>query len=318
MGLFDFLKSKKQPTEAPATPAPSSTPTPSAPASGPRYKGANYTMPTPAASPSLPPPPPMPAPPPPFQPTNRLEEVLLQAAATNDAASRLAFYHALLEEDLLVLTIPKEGFDAGEQQIEAGTEIQLQVLNDGKLPVFTSQDRIFDAEVVKEQVPFLRLRGHDLFSMAQGAEFALNPFSTVGKLLQADEIADMLSGRIFQGPDGQPAEPQGMQVILGPPTEDLSELIKGLSEFCAAHPPLQAAYLTQMIVQNAPEAPRLLLAFRSDNSDPAFLEELGPVIQAGLQQKEMAVDMMLLDPASQEPIVQYFTQIEPFYQRTEA
>jgi hypothetical protein len=257
----------------------------------------------------------MPAPPQvqPFQPTNHLEEVLVQAATTNDPLSRLHFYRALLEEELLVLTVPKEGAPAGEQQVEAGSEIQLQVLNDGKLPVFSSQDRIFDAEVVQEQVPFLRLRGHDLFSMAQGAEFALNPFSTVGKLLQAEEIADMLSGRIFQGAEGQPA-PQGMQVILGPPTEDLTALTKALGEFCTAHPQIETAYLTQMIVQGSPEPPRLLLAFRSDDGDPAFMEELGPVIQGSLQQ-EIPVDMMLLDPASQEPIMQFFNQAEPFYER---
>ncbi|OUJ72273.1 enhanced serine sensitivity protein SseB C-terminal domain-containing protein [Hymenobacter crusticola] len=313
MGLFDFLKSKK-PTDAPATPAPadsSAAPTTTPGAAGPRYKGSNYTAPAPAAPPApvIPPMPPMPQPPA-FQPTNILEELLMRAAT--EPQVRPGFYQALLQEEVIVITAPKEGVPAGEVTVEAGSEIQLQVLHDGKIPVFTSKDRIFDGENVPEPLSYLRLRGFDLFNMVQGADCALNPFSVVGKLLPAAEIADLLSGNLFQGAG---APPEGAQMLIGPPAEEPTALIEALRAYCAEHPFIEVAHLAELRLENSEEPPRLLLAFQTETNDPAFLQELGPVIQGNLSSTHQFVDMMLIDPSSDEPLNQYFQQVEPTYQR---
>ncbi|WP_324678475.1 enhanced serine sensitivity protein SseB C-terminal domain-containing protein [Hymenobacter sp. GOD-10R] len=314
MGLFDFLKSKK-PTDAPATPAPadsSAAPAPAAPSAGPRYKGSNYTAPAPEA-PVAPVIPPMPVPPmpqpPAFQPTNVLEELLMRAAT--EPQVRPGFYQALLQEEVIVITAPQEGVPAGEVTVEAGSEIQLQVLHDGKIPVFTSKDRIFDGENVPEPLTYLRLRGFDLFNMVQGADCALNPFSVVGKLLPAAEIADLMSGNLFQGAGA----PDGTQMLIGPPAEEPTALIEALRAYCAEHSFIEIAHLAELRLENSQEPPRLLLAFQTEQNDPAFLQELGPVIQGTLSSTHQFVDMMLIDPNSDEPLNQYFQQVEPLYQR---
>jgi len=247
--------------------------------------------------------------PPAFTPTNILEELLMRAAAEPEV--RPSFYQALLAEELIVITAPKEDTPAGEVTVEAGTEIQLQVLHDGKIPVFTSKERIFDGENVPEPLSFLRLRGFDLFNMIQGADCALNPFSVVGKLLPAGEIADLLAGKLFEG---GPAAPEG-QMLIGPPAEYPAALADALRAYCAEQPFIEAAYLAELRLENSPEPPRLLLAFHTEQSDPAFLQELGPIIQGTLQGDHQFVDMMLLDPSSDEPLNQYFAQVEPVYQR---
>lgn len=313
MGLFDFLKSKKQPTDISAPPAlaPSSAP----PATGPRYKGATFTSPvaaapTPAPAPMMmPPPPPMPA----FEPLNRLEEMLLRAAADPDG--RPDFYRALLQEDVLVLTQPKEDQAPGEIPVSQNMEVQLQVLHDGKIPVFTAPERIYDSSIVKEEVPYLRLSGFDLFQMVQGADCALNPFSSLGKLLMASEITELLSGQLFEAEPHQIAP--DTQVLLGQPAEFPTALVESLSTYAAKQPLIQAVYLAQMQLPDSPEPPRLLLGFEVEGEDTAFLQEIGAVIQHHLDATHQFVDIVLVSPESQEPLSHYFYQTEPVYQRSE-
>lgn len=325
MGLFDFLKKKSEDAPAPvSTPTPAAAPTPGAPApdatdksSGPRYKGSNYQMPAapaPAPMPQIPQAPPIPIPPMPdmgaFQPTNILEQLLLQAAS--DPAFRSPFYQALLGEELVVVMAPQEGMEPGEITPTEGMEIQLQVLHDGKIPVFTSVERIFESGAVPaDTVTHMRLRGHDFFTMVQGAECALNPFSPVGKLLAADEIAALLAGELFEMPN-----PQDMQVALNQPAEEPVALKEALREYAAGQDHVKAIYLAEMQMQHNPEERRLLLAIHTEqqDQDPAFLQDLGPIIQGNIGEAQF-VDLMLIDPNSEEPLVQYLLQTEPVYQR---
>ncbi|MBX0289320.1 enhanced serine sensitivity protein SseB [Hymenobacter sp. HSC-4F20] len=330
MGLFDFLKKKPEDTPAPApasspaapTTENSSAPTPTEAAkpSGPRYKGSNYQMPdapAPVPVPQIPPAPPIPLPEPfgqqapqlpDFQPLNILEQLLMQAAV--EPQFRSPFYQALLGEEVVVVMAGKEDQEPGEITPTEGMEIQLQALHDGKIAVFTAVERIFDNGAVPEgSVAYMRLRGHDFFTMVQGADCALNPFSAVGKLLAADEIQALLSGQLFEMPD-----PQDMQVSLHQPEPEPTELLAGLREYSATQPHIRAVYLTEMRMQHNPQEARLLLAFDTEEKDPAFLQELGPIIQGKIGEAQF-VDLMLIDPTSEEPLVQYLLQTTPVYQR---
>ncbi|SHJ26269.1 SseB protein N-terminal domain-containing protein [Hymenobacter daecheongensis DSM 21074] len=314
MGLFDFLKSKKD-SAAPAAPASAPAPTEAGAAApaGPRYKGASYTSPVapePAHIPAMPPLPPMPQLPP-FEPVNILEQLLLHAATQPEA--RPDFYRALLGEELILVMVPKEGEPGGEKQPTEGMEIQLQVLNDGKIPVFSSVDRMYEGNMEVDSVPYLRIRGLEFFQMVQGAECALNPFSSVGKLLPAEELADLLAGRLF--PEGDAAAGQNIPVLLGQPTDYPTQLLDALRTFSAEKPAIQAVYLAQVQLQDNSAPPRLLLAFHTDDNDAAFLQELGPVVQGNISDHEL-VDVLVLDPNSEEPLNQYFTTVEPVYKRS--
>ncbi|WBO86415.1 enhanced serine sensitivity protein SseB C-terminal domain-containing protein [Hymenobacter yonginensis] len=328
MGLFDFLKKKPEtpetfsaPSASPAAPAADSAAAAPAPA-GPRYKGSNYTLPVeeaPAAPMMLM----MPMMPDdeagdeqmmefPYQPTNILEELLMRAV--HEPNLRPAFYQALLHEQLYAVTLPQEGQPGGEVQIEPGMEIQLQVLHDGNIPLFSSAERIFEGGVTPESVSYIHVRGLDLLQMVQATNCVLNPFSPAGKLLTSQEIQDLLVSDLVNLPAG----PEGDQVPvqLGPPTTEPTELLAALREFCAGKEFLEQAYLAEMRIENSEVPPRLLLAFQADSPEqnPEFLQELGPVIEGRLEGYQF-VDMMLLNPASDEPLNQYFIHQEPFYKR---
>ena len=251
---------------------------------------------------------PLPEPPPmPFEPENVLEQLLLLAATDENA--RPAFYQALLQEEILMILAPMEGIAQGEVTLAEGQEIQLQILNDGKLPIFSSVPRLTDGGVENGPVSYVRLPGHAFFNMVQGQDCVLNPFSPAGKLLPKDELAALLAGQLTG-----PLSPGGgdAQVLLSQPEEQPTALAEAIKEWAATQPQIQAAYLAKMQLADNPDVPRLLLAFISTSPDPGFMQELGAVLQ-GKTDDYQFVDLMLLDPNSEEGVNPYFKQIEPFY-----
>jgi hypothetical protein len=312
MGLLDIFK-KPQPTpNAAPTPSEGAQPgQPAAPKAGPRYQGSSYVTPaapTPVPATPLPlAPPPMPELP--FQPENVLEELLLMATVNEEA--RPGFYQALLNEDILLVLAPQEGQEPGEAVLEEGAEIQLQVLQDNKIPIFSSVARLSDGGVDNGPVTWVRLPGHAFFNMTQGQDVVLNPFSVAGKLLPADEIGAMLSGQLGQ-PGGLPAD---AQVTLSQPEQMPAGLAESLQAFGATVPTIRAIYLAQMgLANDMSQPPRLLLAFDTTDQNPDFLPQLGPALE-GYTGEYQHVDLMLLDLTSEEGVNPYFNMpdVEPVY-----
>ena len=307
MGLFDFLKNK--PADTPATPTPGAQPAAPAekPAGGPRYQGSKFVAPVEPVAPAppvyqIPEPQPLP-----FEPENVLEQLLLLAATDENA--RPAFYQALLQEEILMILAPMEGIEPGEVVLSEGQEIQLQVLNDGKLPIFSSVPRLTDGGIENGPVSYVRLPGHAFFQMVQGQDCVLNPFSPAGKLLPKDELAALLAGQLTG-----PLSPAGgaAQVMLSQPAEHPAAVADAVAAWAATQPHIEAAYLAQMQLADNPNVPRLLLAFISNSPDPNFMQDLGPVLQ-GQTNAYQFIDLMLLDLNSEEGVNPYFRNVEPFY-----
>jgi len=316
MGLLDIFKNKPQSTPPAATPSTPAEGAPAAPKAGPRYQGSNYVAPaapTPVPAPNQQFVPPMPEPQDlpelPFQPENILEELLL-IASVNEAA-RPDFYRALLGEEVLLVLAPQEGQEPGEAQLEEGQQIQLQVLQDNKIPIFSSVARMSDGGVDNGPVTYVRLPGHAFFQMTQGQDVVLNPFSPAGKLLPADEIGAMLSGQLTQA-GGLPPD---AQVTLSQPETMPEGLEDSLRAFGATVPSVRAIYLAQMTLANDPSQPaRLLLAFDTTDQNPEFLPQLGPALE-GRTGEFQHVDLMLLDLNSEEGVNPYFKMddVQPVY-----
>jgi hypothetical protein len=325
MGLFDFLKNKPES-------APAGSPTPAqpdanqtgdaAPKSGPRYQGSKYVAPVePTPVPPMPPMPPMPmgldgqgplASPPmpefPFEPQNVLEHLLLLAPVDENA--RPAFYQALLQENILMVLAPDENMGTGEIQLAEGQQIQLQVLQDGRLPIFTSEARLSDGGMDASTIAWTPIPGQAFFAMTQGQDCVLNPFSPAGKLLPAAEIQALLTGQLTQG-GGLPAD---AQVTLSTP--ELPEgLAESLTEFGTSNADIRAIYVAQMqLAGDDSQPPRLLLGFDTISHDPDFMQQLGPALE-GRTGDFQHVDLMLLDLTSEEGVNPYFQQpeVQPIY-----
>jgi SseB protein N-terminal domain len=132
-----------------------------------------------------------------FEPKNNLEALMW--AAVRDPAEIPAFYRALLETEIYILT-PQVPMTPGrrrsmkfQEKINVAT-VEFQGMK--WHPAFTSKKRISD--YLKEPETCLGAVARNLFEMLPHSNFWLNPLSECQKPLPAAEIALLTSGRIFE------------------------------------------------------------------------------------------------------------------------
>ena len=132
-----------------------------------------------------------------FEPVNRLEK-LMQAAAS-DAKNIPAFYRALLDSELYILTREAEVAPGERRSLKPKEKLNVAQVEFKGLkwhPAFTSKERI--SAYLKEPETCLGTKARDLFSLLPGSNFWLNPLSECQKPLPAEEISLIVSGKIFR------------------------------------------------------------------------------------------------------------------------
>lgn len=137
-------------------------------------------------------------------PENELERSLMQAAS--DLSARKQFYQKLIWNQLYVLTDAQSVSQEGIQTLEENTTVRFVTFEDGQIPIFTATNRFFDKGIIKQEVPYMVLKGQDLFGVAKGATFILNPYSDYGKQLLPEEIENMMNGTIYDKLDQEEIE----------------------------------------------------------------------------------------------------------------
>jgi tetratricopeptide (TPR) repeat protein len=142
-------------------------------------------------------------------PENELEESLMQAASS--VSAQKYFFQKLLWNQLFVLTGGHSENEEGANTLEEDTKVQFVTFGNGHIPIFTSTNRIFDKGIIKEEVSYMRLKGQDLFEVAEGATFILNPYSDYGKELLPEEIQSLMNGTIYDEIDKNELEHQKYQ-----------------------------------------------------------------------------------------------------------
>jgi SseB protein N-terminal domain len=132
-----------------------------------------------------------------FEPVNSLER-LMQSAASNPAKVP-DFYRALLDSELYILTPEAELELGGRRSLKPHEAINVATVEfQGKQwhPAFTAPERV--SAYLKEPETCLEAKARDLFQLLPaGSNFWLNPQSECQKPLPGDEIALLLSGKIF-------------------------------------------------------------------------------------------------------------------------
>lgn len=132
-----------------------------------------------------------------FEPENNLET--LMQAAVKDPGAIPAFYKALMETEIYILT-PEAPMEPGrrrsmkyEEKLNVAT-VEYQGMK--WHPAFTSKNRI--SAYVKEPETCLGAVARNLFQMLPNSNFWLNPLSECQKPLPASEVALLLNGKIFE------------------------------------------------------------------------------------------------------------------------
>lgn len=137
-------------------------------------------------------------------PENELDRCLMQF--NSGAASKKEFYQKLLWNQLYLMTNEQTASGQITASPEGGESVEFVVFENGHIPVFTSVNRIFDKGIIKQKVPVVGLKGMNLFGIAKGSTFVLNPYSDYAKVLNPDEIEQLMNGTIYDQIDQNEAE----------------------------------------------------------------------------------------------------------------
>jgi len=237
-------------------------------------------------------------------------ETLLMKAAT-EPAYRAEFYKRLLSDNLIVITQGSE-LSEGKQILEKDTQVKIISYPDGKIPVFTSTQRIFDKGIVKEQVNFLEMKGENLFELAKGATFLLNPYSDYGKELLPDEVDSMLKGTILTDKAKTITIQKDTKVQIGQPAVYPKEIINSLSELFSNRANVKAAYLGWIFSPDSGEPPHYIFGLDINGDYNSLVQEAGFTAKQYLKSDDF-VDFIKMD--NNTGVVNYFKSIQPFYKR---
>lgn len=255
-----------------------------------------------------------------FDPTgsaqgSELEQLLTQAVS--EPAQRPAFYRALMEATVLVLTDSEA--PEGEVVLEAGSPLSLQVWEkqDGArvLPFFSSLAALQRA--VEGEQPFMALPVRVLFEMTEGAELFLNPKNEYGKEFTPQEVSQLLQ-------DGGSAKPlervleAGTEFLIGQPEHYPAAMVDALTTLFSQRKPVRRAFLALIHDKTSDERPNLLVGLEVDGATEqeieALIQEAGTVASEALAEDE-PVDVCLVNE-KERGISHYLIQhTQAFYQR---
>jgi hypothetical protein len=211
--------------------------------------------------------------------------------ASRDIAYRPLFYRTILEKELYVLIYPNDNIPTGEFVSDEKTTLQVRKLANGKVPVFTSVDKIFDNGVIKEQVNYISMKGKAVFDMfKEPPVILLNPYSRPSKEFLPDEIKQLRNGELFKA-DEEHTIKAGVNISLGIPANYPAELVETLRKYCDTRAEIKAAYLGLMHDSSSKEAPHLIIGLDMINNVKEIFGEVADTIRTHIPKDEQ-VDMI--------------------------
>jgi hypothetical protein len=236
-------------------------------------------------------------------------ELLLQKAADNPSY-RAEFIKRLLTENFFIITNNKIGAE-GLVKLEAGMNVNVFILKDGRVPIFTSTDRIFDKGIIKKEVQFLEAKGKDIFEFLKGASLILNPYSDYGKEFNPEEVERVLNGTYFNS--RQIVIEKASEVRIGRPAKYPTEVVKSLVKLFSSKPDVSAAYVAWIHDPATPDPPHYIFAIKTTGDWGIISEEAGSLVQQILGYEEI-VDFLHLK--KEGFLNEYFnSEVQPFYKK---
>ncbi|ACC98427.1 SseB family protein [Elusimicrobium minutum Pei191] len=242
----------------------------------------------------------------PIQPD--LYEALKKAAS--DPIYQGTFYDLLLEAMLIVIYPKEDGTD--RKTFQKGDKIAFIAFNDGKIPIFTSKERIFDNNVVKEKQNIYEIKGRDLFENAKGATFVLNPYSDHGKFLLPNEIESILSEQPRPGLSKQIKIDNPMKVLIGAPAKYPHDMLNALKDLFSTKLEVEAAYIGWIFNPATKEPPHYIFCIEAKGDIKPLTNEAGYIVSKFIGKSEF-VDFIQKD--GKAVLLDYFNTIEPFYKK---
>jgi hypothetical protein len=241
-----------------------------------------------------------------FEPENALEETLARAAT--DPLARPEFYRLLMESELVVLGTAAPAAEEGRLDLQIAT---LRYNGRDFLAAFTAMSRF--VSFAGPERPHFTLAARQLFEATKGANFAINPNASHGKLLSAAEIAYWLE------PSARAKRNllRASEARLAPYREPPKKLIEALSIFFLNRQAIRAAHILEATLRDGREPPHPLIGIEMAGGDwrriANEVSELSAAIMA-----DIIIDLAPIDRNDgPESLSARLLQVPPFYSRTQ-
>lgn len=236
-----------------------------------------------------------------------LEKILEKA--TTEIEYREIFYKRFLNADIYVL-IQKKG-NAAPPSLE---KTPIVVLQNNHIPVFTNPERIFDHNTATEEVDYIKVKGRAFLEMAIGETVIVNPFSKIFKTLVPAEISDLLNGSIFNKiPQNNRAKVQ-MEVMIGHPEVEPTELLETLLPYLSENTAITASYLGWTFNPKTDAKPHYIVALElTDNNCVLYANQIAELAKKH-QKEDDILDIIQLEKGGTFSEF-FYNQSTPFFKR---
>ena len=224
-----------------------------------------------------------------FTPENDLEKAMLQAAV--DPSAQADFYRLLLNSELVALG-------------SMGVTMSLETVRGpaGEFhPVFTSPARV--QMLIREPTPRFTIPGRQLFEIASGGQFVINPGSKPDKIMTAAEVAWCLQ-----------TFPPTAELVIAQPKVYPTKLVKGLCILFTSRSAIKAAHLVYVARTGLDTTAHPMIGVEADGDLPLLAQEIFEAADTVLP--GTPIEVVYLDPNRPlEPLQKHLLSVPPFYRR---
>jgi len=227
-------------------------------------------------------------------------EALLEKAAKEEGYRPL-FYKTLMESELYLLVL-NDDLPVGKFTSTNDTSIQVRSISDNRIPAFTSIDRIFDRDVIKDQVQYVAMKAATIFEMFKDESvIIINPYSEYGKELLPGEIRELRSGQMFKFPTTNTLK-GGSTIRVGQPANYSTEMVVVIKAYCKTRSEIKGAYLAMFHNPSTNEPPHLMLGLDIERNESEIYGELAVILKKHIPKDEL-FDMMNISGNSKTSLV---------------
>ncbi len=206
------------------------------------------------------------------------------ALAASDVSYRPLFYRTILDTDLYLLTFQNE-----EGKNETG--VKVKNLDNGKVPIFTSIEKIFENNIIIEEVNHIVVRGKSIFeNCPDDITIVLNPYSIPTKEFTPLEIRKLVNGELFK-PDQTRQARMESNILISQPKVDPISLAESIRKYCVTRREIRGAYLALMEDTSSEELPHLIVGLEINGNIKEIFGELTEVIRPNIPNGE-PIDMI--------------------------
>ena len=245
-----------------------------------------------------------------FEPQNELEESLIKAST--DPAHRPQFYKDFINSNIFIIQHGEVPEEAGERTLESGMQLQIQDIElEGRLyiPIFSSVPRI--QAVINGEVGYLALNALEFLKIVNGSELILNPGSEYGKEFTKNEVANIVSGSIWEPTQSYKVEKE-TQVLIGQPKNYPHKLVDALKKYFRTEKEVLSAYLAHFYNPETGDPPHTLVGILATGNWEEIVSSAG-IIANEVEVPDPPIDFIRIDTEGGN--IDYFQEFEPFYKK---